>query len=80
VLCVDEDLLVTSFFEKPKNPPRVPAGTPVFASMGNYIFSTKKLGRCPQGREKHYDDLDFGKHIIPMMVDRKDKVFAYQFF
>jgi len=80
VLCVDEDLLVTSFFEKPKNPPRVPGRDTCFASMGNYIFSTKKLVDVLKEGKRHYDDLDFGKHIIPMMVDRKDKVFAYSFF
>jgi glucose-1-phosphate adenylyltransferase len=80
VLCVDEDLLVTSFSEKPKDPPRVPGRDTCFASMGNYIFSTKKLVEALREGKRQYDDLDFGKHIIPMMVDRKAKVFAYSFF
>jgi glucose-1-phosphate adenylyltransferase len=80
VLCVDEDLLVTSFSEKPKDPPRVPGRDTCFASMGNYIFSTKKLVEALREGKRQYDDLDFGKHIIPLMVDRKAKVFAYSFF
>lgn len=80
VLCVDEDLRVTSFVEKPQSPHHVPGRNTCFASMGNYIFSTKKLVEVLKEGEKHYEDLDFGKHIIPMMLERKDKVFAYSFF
>jgi len=80
VLCVDEDLRVTSFVEKPKNPPPVPGRNTCFASMGNYIFSTKKLVEVLKEGKKHYEDLDFGKHIIPMMLERGEKVFAYSFF
>ena len=80
VLSVDEDLLVTSFVEKPRNPPRVPGRDTCFASMGNYIFSTKKLLEVLKEGKRQYEDLDFGKHIIPMMLDRGDNVFAYSFF
>ena len=80
VLCVDEDLLITSFVEKPKSPPPVPGRNTCFASMGNYIFSTKKLVEVLKEGKKHYEDLDFGKHIIPMMLERGDRVFAYSFF
>ena len=80
VLCVDEDLLVTSFVEKPQSPPPVPGRNTCFASMGNYIFSTKKLVEVLKEGKKHYEDLDFGKHIIPMMLEKGDKVFAYSFF
>jgi glucose-1-phosphate adenylyltransferase len=77
---VDEDLLVTSFVEKPQSPPPVPGRNTCFASMGNYIFSTKKLVEVLKEGKKHYEDLDFGKHIIPMMLEKGDKVFAYSFF
>jgi glucose-1-phosphate adenylyltransferase len=80
ILSVDEDLKVTSFVEKPQNPPRIPGRHSCFASMGNYIFSTKKLGEVLQEGKRHHDDLDFGKHIIPMMLERGDKIFAYSFF
>lgn len=80
VLSVNEDLMVTSFVEKPKDPPLVPGRETCFASMGNYIFSARKLIEVLKKGKRHYDDLDFGKHIIPMMVERKDKVYAYSFF
>jgi glucose-1-phosphate adenylyltransferase len=80
VLHVDEDLRVTSFVEKPQSPPQVPGRNTCFASMGNYIFSAKKLVEVLKEGKRHYEDLDFGKHIIPMMLERGDKVFAYGFF
>jgi len=80
ILSVDEDLKVTSFVEKPQTPPRIPGRQSCFASMGNYIFSTRKLVEVLQEGKKLHDDLDFGKHIIPMMLERGDKIFAYSFF
>ncbi|HUI46327.1 MAG TPA: glucose-1-phosphate adenylyltransferase [Nitrospirota bacterium] len=79
ILNVDEDLRVTSFVEKPKDPSRIPGRNTCFASMGNYIFSAKKLiDILKKGKRKH-EDLDFGKHVIPMMLEEKDKIFAYSF-
>ncbi len=80
ILNVDEDLRVTSFQEKPKQPPLVPGRGTCFASMGNYVFSTAKLiDVLKKGKRKH-DDLDFGKHVIPMMLAEGKRVFAYSFF
>ncbi|HBT82035.1 MAG TPA: glucose-1-phosphate adenylyltransferase, partial [Desulfuromonas sp.] len=50
-----------------------------FASMGNYIFSTKKLIEVLLEGKKFHADLDFGKHVIPMMLAQGDRVFAYNF-
>jgi glucose-1-phosphate adenylyltransferase len=80
VLCVDEDLKVTAFEEKPKDPPKVPGRSTCFASMGNYIFSTRKLIDILKKGKRRYDDLDFGKHIIPMMIEEKSSIYAYSFF
>jgi len=80
VLCVDEDLRVTSFMEKPKDPSPVPGRATCFASMGNYVFSAKKLVDVLKKGKRKYEDLDFGKHVIPMMLEEEDKVFAYSFF
>jgi glucose-1-phosphate adenylyltransferase len=80
VLSVNEDLQVTSFMEKPKQPPLVPGRDTCFASMGNYIFSTTKLIDILKKGARRYDDLDFGKHVIPMMLEEGQKVFAYSFF
>jgi glucose-1-phosphate adenylyltransferase len=80
VLRVDEDLRVTSFLEKPQNPPQVPGRDSCFASMGNYIFSVKKLIEMLKKGKRKYEDLDFGQHVIPMMIEQGDKVFAYSFY
>jgi glucose-1-phosphate adenylyltransferase len=80
VFNVDDDLRVKSFVEKPKAPQPIPGRDTCFASMGNYIFSTKKLVEMLHEGKKRYDDLDFGKHVIPMMLQAGDKVYAYNFF
>jgi glucose-1-phosphate adenylyltransferase len=79
VFSVDEDYKVTGFDEKPDSPVTIPGRETCFASMGNYIFSTKKLIDILQEGKKLYEDLDFGKHVIPMMLANNDKVFAYNF-
>jgi glucose-1-phosphate adenylyltransferase len=80
VLCVDDDLKVTAFQEKPHEPPLAPGRSTCFASMGNYIFSTRKLIDVLKKGKRSHEDLDFGKHVIPMMLEEHDKVFAYSFF
>ena len=79
VFSVDDDYRVTAFAEKPSDPQTIPGRDTCFASMGNYIFSTKKLIEVLQEGKKHHEDLDFGKHVIPMMLANRDKVFAYNF-
>jgi len=79
IFSVDEDYRVTDFTEKPDNPVTIPGRTTCFASMGNYIFSIKKLIEVLKDGKKIHMDLDFGKHVIPMMVEREERVFAYNF-
>lgn len=79
VFTVDEDGRVIGFTEKPAIPERIPGRETCFASMGNYIFSTKKLIEVLLEGKKRYSDLDFGKHVIPMMLEQGDRVFAYNF-
>ena len=80
VLQVDDEFRVKTFIEKPQQPVTVPGRRTCFASMGNYVFSRERLiDLLHQGKKKHRD-LDFGKHIIPMMLEAGDKVFAYSFF
>jgi glucose-1-phosphate adenylyltransferase len=79
VFAVDEDFRVTGFAEKPEVPERIPGRETCFASMGNYIFSTRKLIEVLLEGKKLYEDLDFGKHVIPMMLANDDRVFAYNF-
>ncbi len=80
VLRVDEDFRVNTFIEKPEQPVTVPGRKTCFASMGNYIFSKSKLLELLKKGKKKFEDLDFGKHIIPMMLEAGDKVYAYSFF
>ncbi|MBT0663707.1 glucose-1-phosphate adenylyltransferase [Geobacter pelophilus] len=79
VFSVDDDSKVTGFTEKPENPETIPGRETCFASMGNYIFSTKKLIEVLQEGKKMHEDLDFGKHVIPMMLESGDRIFAYNF-
>ncbi|HXE95564.1 MAG TPA: glucose-1-phosphate adenylyltransferase [Dongiaceae bacterium] len=79
VFSVDDDARVIAFTEKPEVPEKIPGRETCFASMGNYIFSTKKLIDVLLEGKKQYEDLDFGKHVIPMMLESGDRVFAYNF-
>jgi glucose-1-phosphate adenylyltransferase len=77
VFSVDEDARITGFAEKPEIPERIPGRETCFASMGNYIFPTRKLIEVLLEGKKSHADLDFGKHVIPMMLEKGDRVFAY---
>ena len=79
VFSVDDDSRVIAFSEKPDNPETIPGRNTCFASMGNYIFPTKKLIEVLLEGKKKYEDLDFGKHVIPMMLASGDRIFAYNF-
>src|SRR5213593_4282177 len=71
---------VRGFHEKNPNAPSLPGDSRrVYASMGNYVFSTRALLR------ELYDDAanpnshhDFGRDILPSMVGRSE-MFAYDF-
>jgi glucose-1-phosphate adenylyltransferase len=79
VFSVDDDFRVTGFSEKPDVPEPIPGRETCFASMGNYIFPTRKLIEVLLEGKKRHEDLDFGKHVIPMMLEKGDRVFAYNF-
>ncbi len=79
IFSVDEESRVTGFNEKPEAPETIPGRQTCFASMGNYIFPTRKLIEVLQEGKKLHADLDFGKHVIPMMLANGDRVFAYNF-
>ncbi|MBN1469060.1 MAG: glucose-1-phosphate adenylyltransferase [Fusobacteriaceae bacterium] len=71
ILNVDSKKKIIEFEEKPKNPKSN------LASMGIYIFNTDVLLDYLQSIV--VDDLDFGKHIIPKLIDEKN-VYAYEFY
>jgi glucose-1-phosphate adenylyltransferase len=63
---------VDRFLEKPADPPGIP-GSPhqVFASMGNYVFTTKALIDALQQDSETPDSVhDMGGSILPMLTDR----------
>ncbi|MFD0030182.1 glucose-1-phosphate adenylyltransferase [Streptomyces sp. NPDC127172] len=63
---------VDRFLEKPADPPGIP-GSPhqVFASMGNYVFTTKALiDALQQDSEMPNSVHDMGGSILPMLTER----------
>lgn len=80
VMGVNEESRVTSFLEKPHNPPGIP-GRPdlALASMGIYVFNAEFLYEqlirdADDPRSSH----DFGKDLIPYVMPRY-RVFAQPF-
>jgi len=68
-----EDGRVYEFVEKPKEP------VSDLASMGIYIFTWKHLREALIQSNKMHDDSDFGKHIIPLLLEGGRNLFAYKF-
>jgi glucose-1-phosphate adenylyltransferase len=80
VIAVEEDSCrIVGFEEKPKRPKAIP-GRPdmAFASMGVYLFNTKKILEHLRFDALQDTSHDFGKNIIPEMM-RTSKVCAYNF-
>lgn len=80
VMTVDEEDRVLRFDEKPAQPTPVPGSDKVcLASMGNYIFDTEfLLDLLEKDAVTEGSDHDFGKDIIPSIIDGKN-VFAFRF-
>lgn len=74
VLEVDATGRIVGFEEKPKEPKCIPGTTDCLASMGIYIFKNDTL-------HKWLDNnlVDFGKDVIPAMVNAGEAVFAFDF-
>ena len=80
VLETREDGLIGGFHEKKPDAPTMP-GDPnrVYASMGNYLFSTKLLlDELRVDGEKEHSSHDFGRDILPGLIGRAD-MYAYDF-
>ena len=74
IMNTNDDLSIYEFEEKPENPKSTNA------SMGIYIFNWKVLKRALE--EDELDELssnDFGKNIIPKMLEEGRKFVAYPF-
>jgi glucose-1-phosphate adenylyltransferase len=71
---------IVGFHEKRPDAPTIPGTTDrVYASMGNYVFSTKTLLREVYADAAREDSShDFGRDVLPALVNRVD-MFAYDF-
>jgi len=80
VMTVDANDRILRFDEKPAEPTPVPGNPKLcLASMGNYIFDTDfLLDLLEKDAAKEGSDHDFGKDIIPSIMDRED-VYAFRF-
>jgi glucose-1-phosphate adenylyltransferase len=79
VLAVDDEARMIRFDEKPAQPAHMP-GDPgrALVSMGNYIFRRQPLVEALLADARRSTDHDFGRSIIPEMVE-SGRVFAYDF-
>ncbi len=74
ILNTNSDGSIYQFEEKPKKPKST------LASMGIYIFSTRKLEKYLEEDSKNpKSSNDFGKDILPKMLADGEKMMAYEF-
>ncbi len=80
VLTVDESLRATGFEEKPADPTAMPGHEDrMLCSMGVYAFRTEALVRRVMEDVRTGSRHDFACDIIPRMIERGDRVFAFPF-
>ena len=80
VVGVDRKYRVTSFLEKPADPPGMP-GKPdtSYVSMGNYVFDPKVLVESLRADDADADSQhDFGRNIFPILTETS-QAYAYDF-
>lgn len=74
IMNIDENEKIYEFYEKPKNPKSN------LASMGVYIFNWKVLKQyLIEDEEDGNSSNDFGKNIIPKMLNNGLNIYAYIF-
>lgn len=74
IMSVHHDYEIYDFEEKPKEPKST------LASMGVYIFNFNALKNYLVENEMDIEaSKDFGKNIIPSMLEHKERLFAYRF-
>lgn len=74
IMSTDDKMMITKFSEKPSKP------TSTLASMGIYIFTYKVLKQALVVDAKNEkSDHDFGKNVIPYLLEKKKKLLAYRF-
>ena len=74
IMTADETGRIVKFAEKPKNPESN------LASMGIYIFNKDVLKKALiEDSEDESSDHDFGKNIIPKLLNEGKRLFVYEF-
>ncbi len=74
IMNTDEEMNIVEFEEKPKKPKSN------LASMGVYVFTWEVLRKyLIEDEEDPQSDNDFGKNIIPKMLNDGNKMLAYRF-
>ncbi|WP_066063202.1 glucose-1-phosphate adenylyltransferase [Neobacillus soli] len=74
IMNTDEDLRIVEFEEKPANPKNN------LASMGIYIFNWNILKEYLEMDDRNPESShDFGKDVIPALLEENKKLFAYPF-
>lgn len=74
IMNTNEEMDIIEFEEKPKKPKNN------LASMGIYIFKWKVLKELLEEDDENSNSThDFGKDIIPMLIEKNRKVVAYPF-
>ena len=74
IMSTNPDNSIYKFSEKPKNPDSTKA------YMGIYVFNKKKLEEYLKADSLDPESAnDFGKNIIPAMLEAKERMFAYPF-
>ncbi len=74
ILGYGDDYRVTTFVEKPAQPPSN------LANMGVYLFNTNILDHYLwEDRQRKGSSHDFGKDILPRMIADNARIFAYPF-
>ncbi len=81
VMTVNDEGQIIRFAEKPKNPEPTPTNPNLaLASMGIYVFGAdflyEQLNRDAKDANSSHD---FGKDIIPSLIEKQYRVFAYRF-
>ncbi len=74
IMNTNEDGSIYEFEEKPKNPKSQ------LASMGIYVFTWEKLKKyLTEDNENPDSDNDFGKNVIPLMLNNDELMMVYRF-